>query len=100
MKNRNFLIYHPALGYFAQDYNLDMIPVEKEGKEASAKRLQDIIEKTRDQNIKAVFYQAEMAGQQIETLAQEINGKIIEIDPLASDYINNIKEIAELIKKY
>ncbi len=31
------------------------------------------------------------------TLAKEINAKIIEIDPLAEDYINNLRTVAKHI---
>jgi len=56
LENRSFLIYHPALGYFADEYDLNMIPVQKEGKEASARRLQQIIDLSEEKELKD-FYQ-------------------------------------------
>jgi zinc transport system substrate-binding protein len=33
-KGKSFLIFHPALGYFARDYGLSQITIEVEGKES------------------------------------------------------------------
>jgi cyclase len=39
LKSKEFIIYHPALGYFADEYGLTMIAVEEHGKEAGADEL-------------------------------------------------------------
>jgi zinc transport system substrate-binding protein len=94
---KNFLIYHPALGYFADDYGLEMITVEKEGKKPTIKQLQEIIDYARSKNIKTIFYQKEIYGGEAETLAEEINGVTKEIAPLSPDYIENLAKIAKYI---
>lgn len=94
IKNRTFIIYHPALGYFADDYKLKMIALEKEGKEATATDLQKVIELARQENIKVIFYQAEVDSKQSRTLAEEINGQTEMISPLAPDYIANMEKIS------
>ncbi|MDI3533827.1 MAG: zinc transport system substrate-binding protein [Thermosediminibacterales bacterium] len=99
VENRAFIIYHPALGYFAEDYNLQMIPVEKEGKKATPKELQKIIDIAKEKNIKVVFYQEEIDTTQSQTLAEELGGITQKIAPLAPNYIENLKEIAVALKK-
>ena len=42
--SRSFIIYHPALTYFAEAYNLNQIPIEKEGKSPSAFHIKQIID--------------------------------------------------------
>jgi len=37
LKTKTFIIYHPAFGYFADDYNLKMLAIEKEGKRLQSK---------------------------------------------------------------
>ena len=39
-----FLIYHPALSYFARDYGLKQISIEERGKEPSPAHLKELIE--------------------------------------------------------
>ena len=94
VKQQSFIIYHPAFGYFADDYGLIMVPIEEVGKEATSKRLQDIIDFANKENIKYILYQDEFDSQQADTVAEEINGTTINVSPLASNYIDNLREIA------
>lgn len=99
VKKKTIIAYHPSFGYFADDYGLNMLVIEDEGKEATAKRLKDIINIAKTNNIKFVFYQAEFDDSQAKIIANEINGETVKLDPLASDYINNLKNIAEKFKE-
>lgn len=98
IKNKTFIVYHPAFGYFADDYGLKMLAIEKDGKKATPQRIQKIIDIAKKQNIKTVFYQKEIDSRQSEALAREIGGKTIQLDPLAEDYISNLKKIAQIFK--
>ncbi len=95
---KSFLIYHPSLGYLANDYGLNMITIEDEGKEATPKRMQEIIDICRDNNITTVFYQAEIDSRQAEIIAREIGGEVYMINPLEENYQENIKKIIEALK--
>ncbi|MEA1960464.1 MAG: zinc ABC transporter substrate-binding protein [Bacillota bacterium] len=94
LKTRKFIVYHPSLGYFADDYGLEMIALEKEGKEASAKDFQRVISDAHKEEIKVIFYQAEIDSKQAQALADELDGEIEMIAPLAPDYIENLKKTA------
>jgi zinc transport system substrate-binding protein len=95
LSGQSFIVYHPAMGYFADDYGLMMIALEKEGKEATAKQLQSVIDLAKKENIKVIFYQAEMDSKQAQTFAQELGGKAELINPLAPDYIDNLRKTAQ-----
>lgn len=92
---QSFIVYHPSLGYFADDYGLEMVAIEESGKEASAKKLKEVIDFAKENDIKFVFYQEEFDKSQAETIAKEIDGAAISIDTLAGDYIENMRKIAE-----
>jgi zinc transport system substrate-binding protein len=98
LANREFIVYHPAFGYFADDYNLKCIVIEEEGKEATAKSLANLVSYAKEKSIKNIFYQAEIAEAQSSTIANELGGKSIQLNPLAANYIDNLKETAVLIK--
>ncbi|WP_054695479.1 metal ABC transporter solute-binding protein, Zn/Mn family [Syntrophomonas palmitatica] len=100
VKGRSFIVYHPAMGYFADDYGLKMIALEEEGKEANAHDLQAVIDKAKKENIRVVFYQAEMDSKQAKTLARELNGQAELIAPLAPDYIENLRKTAQVRPKF
>ncbi len=99
IKQRSFIIYHPAFGYFADDYGLNMVTIEENGKETSAKRIQSVIDFAKKEKIKVVFYQEEFDGHQASIIANEIKGATIKVAPLSPDYINNLKSIADTFKK-
>lgn len=91
---QSFIVYHPAMGYFADDYGLKMIALEEEGKEATVQDFQAVIDQAKKDKIKVVFYQAEMDSKQAQTLAQELGGEAQLIAPLAPDYIDNLRKTA------
>jgi len=99
LERREFIVYHPAFDYFAEDYNLKVDIIEIEGKETTAQEMAALIENAKEAGIKNVFYQAEIADTQSATIAKELGGRAIQLDPLSPNYIENLKETARLIKE-
>ena len=97
IKNRYFIVSHPSWGYFAEAYGLEQISIEQHGTEVRAKKLSRLIEFARQREIHTVFVQKQFNTASAKTLAREINGKIVELDPLAEDYINNLGYVARAI---
>ncbi|MDW5299679.1 MAG: zinc ABC transporter substrate-binding protein [Sedimentibacter sp.] len=95
VKSKKFIVYHPAFGYLADDYDLEMYALEKEGKEATVVHLQEMIDLAKRENIKAIFYQEEIDSSQSESFAEEIDGKTMQLAPLSADYIENLKKMAK-----
>lgn len=93
-KGEAIIIYHPVLGYFADEYGLNMVAIEKNGKKATPKRLKEIIDLGKESNIKCIFYQATVDSKQTEVIASEINANIVEINPLSENYIEYMREIS------
>jgi len=91
--NRRFMVYHPAFGYFAQEYDLTMIPIEKEGKEPTAAGLTRLIEQARAHDIRVIFAEPQFDPKSAEVIAEAIGGRVVLIDPLAKDYIGNLRLI-------
>lgn len=92
-----FIIYHPALTYLARDYGLEQVAIENDGKEASAKRIAQIISKARIDGIKSVFYQSEFPESSVQIICEDIGANAVEINPLAEDIFTNISNIARLV---
>lgn len=99
LENKAFIIYHPSFRYFAEDYGLQMISLEEDGKESTAKRIGEVIDFARDNDIKVIFYQEEFDSKQAETVAKEIGGTTIKVVPLAANYIENLEYIANKFKE-
>jgi len=98
-KGMSFMVFHPSWGYFAMQYGLKQIPVEIEGKEPGLKELSQIINYAKTNNVKTIFAQAQFSTKSVEAIAKETGAKIILINPLAEDYINNLKKTAILISE-
>jgi len=94
-ESKKFIVFHPAWGYFARDYGLEMIPIEVGGQEPSAQELAGLIEKAKAENIKVVFVQPEFSQEDAETIAKEIGGKTLSIASLNPDWLGNLKSVAE-----
>jgi len=96
---RKMMVFHPAWGYFADQFGLRQIPVEIRGKEPSPARLAAIIEYARSENIRVVFVQSQFSTRSAEAVAREIGGTVITVDPLAEQYIDNLRTIALTISR-
>ena len=88
-----FIIYHPALTYYAADYGLEQLAVEHDGKEPSARHLARLIEEARRKKVRRVFYQAQYPASTVKVIAEDIGARSVKIDPLREDVIGNIGEI-------
>ena len=85
-ENKTFLIYHPALTYFAKDYGMEQISIEDEGKEPNPSHLKAVIDSCRTKGIKIVFIQNQFDVDNAKAIAKEIDGEVIAIDPLSPDW--------------
>lgn len=93
LEHRTFLIYHPALGYFARDFGLRQLTVEQDGKEPSAERMQQLILKARAEKVKVVFIQEEYAGRSARRIAEAIGARVVDIAPLSRDWDKQLLHI-------
>lgn len=92
-----FIIYHPALTYYARDYGIRQEAVETDGKEPSAKRLAELIRIARREGIRQIFYQKQFPASVVETIARDMDARTVAIDPLREEVIANIDSITDLI---
>lgn len=99
VKNRSFIVFHPAFGYFARDYNLKQIAVEQGGKEPDAQYIVRLIEEAKEHGIRVVFVSPQYSTKSAESIAKEIGGKVVIINPLAKDFIDNMQAIKSAMKQ-
>lgn len=94
-----FIVYHPALTYYARDYGVRQVAIENDGKDPSARQLAKIIRDARNNGIRKIFYQNQFPKSVVEVIAQDMEAEYIEIDPLEEQVIENIDRITDLITK-
>jgi len=93
-----FMVFHPAWGYFAHTYGLEQVPIEIEGKDPKPAQLKELIEHAREYGIKVVFVQPQFSTKNAELVAKEIGGQVAFANPLAEDWLANLREVAEKFK--
>ena len=96
---RAFVIYHPALTYFANEFSLRQLAIEAEGKEPSVASMKALIDEAKKAQVRVVFVQQEFDHKHAEQVAAEIGARTVEINPLDRRWKEQMTHIAnELIK--
>lgn len=95
LDSRKFMVFHPAWGYFADEFDLEQIPIEAAGSEPSARELADLIQQARAKGITVIFAQPEFSTRSADYIASEIGGKVVLISPLAENWLENMRMVAE-----
>ena len=96
--DKTFLIYHPALSYFARDYELKQISMEEGGKEPSPAQLKALIETCRKEKIHTIFVQQEFDQRNAQLIANELGINIVSINPLSYDWAEEMVRVAKALK--
>lgn len=92
---RAFMVFHPAWGYFADQYGLEQVPVQVGGQEPSASDMAALVAIAREENIRVIFIQPTFSMANAQAIAQEINAEIAIADPLARDWLENLERVAD-----
>lgn len=97
LKADKLMVFHPAWGYFADEYGLEQVAIERSGKEPTARELQHIIKEAKEEDINIIFVQSQFNKDIAESVAEEIGALVVPIDPLSEDYIDNLRKVAATI---
>lgn len=92
-----FLIYHPALSYFAKDYGLKQISIEEGGKEPSPAHLQELIRTCRENQVRIIFVQQEFDVRNAELIAKELGVQVVSINPLSYHWKEEMLKVARAL---
>jgi len=97
-KDTKFMVFHPAWGYFARDYNLIQLPIEVEGKNPKPRQIASLIKEAREEKITAILTAPEFSTKIATQIAKELNIKVIKITPLNPKWSDNLINLANTIK--
>ena len=94
---RTVFVFHPDYGYFTRRYGLSQMAVEEEGKAPSARRMADVVDQLRGQRVPALFVHPQFSRSTAERVARALDCELVELDPLAYDYLVNLETMASRI---
>lgn len=95
--SKSFIIYHPALSYFAEQYGLKQYSIEVEGKAPTPQQIAQLVKKAKLENIKVIFVQEEYDIKNAEPIAKETGAKLVTINPLSYNWNEELIKIAKAI---
>jgi len=96
-KGREFFVFHPAFGYFAEAYGLKQVAIETAGKEPGGKQLAALMDRAQREHVRVIFVQAQFSRSSAEAVAHAIGGVVAPIDDLAHDYLANLEFMASAL---
>jgi zinc transport system substrate-binding protein len=99
LKGTTFYVYHPALGHLARRYRMKQEAIELDGKSPSPRRVDELIRQARAQSVKVIFVQEQFPSQSADTIADQIGGAVVSVDPLQADYIQMLQKLARTLSE-
>mgnify|MGYP003623297605 FL=1 len=94
---RSFVIYHPALTYFADEFGLKQYSIENDGKEPSPALLKNLIEESNAEKVGVIFVQMEFNSTHAEQIAREIGANTVIINPLDYQWDKQMEMIVKAL---
>jgi zinc transport system substrate-binding protein len=99
LRGRVVFVYHPSFGYFLDEFGIRQEAVEAGGKEPGPRDLQRLIALAKRENAAAIFVQAQFPVSAAGTVAEAAGAELVSLDPLAADWLANIRRMGESLKK-
>lgn len=94
VRQRRFLVWHPAWGHFAAAYDLTQIALQDAGKQPGPKSLARLRQQTQAQQIRVILMQPQIQRRLVHQIAADMQIQLIEADPLAADYAASLLRLA------
>ena len=82
IQQKAFITFHPSFYYFAKDFHIKQIALEKEGKSPSFQYLAKVIQIAKKENVKTVIISPEFPKKYAKIIANKINARVKIISPL------------------
>lgn len=99
LKGGTVFVYHPSFGYFLDEFGIIQEAVETGGKEPSPRELNNLITKLKEENADAVFVQSQFPTSAARSLAAATGVELIALDPLAEDWLENIRLMGQALRR-
>lgn len=94
-----FIVWHPSLSYFAEDYGLKQLTVGSHGKEMSVKQLHERLDKAADENVRVFFFQEEFDSDKAAEIKNRTGARMVTINPMNADLENEFKLITDGLRQ-
>lgn len=99
LQGKTVLVYHPAFGYFLDEFGLYQEAVETGGREPTVRTLSHLMEKAKGEQARAIFVQEQFSAVAATRIADELGIPVVPLDPLSGDWLENIRRMGEALER-
>ena len=92
-RKKGVIVSHPFLGYLCYDYNMYQIAVECEGKSLRAESVNRVLSLAKNYEVECVFTSPQYNNKGALLVAEKLNLKTYEVDPLEKDPLDIIQKV-------
>lgn len=96
-RGREFFVFHPAWGFFADAYDLRQVAIENNGKEPGIRELARLIDRARAAHARLILVEPQYSRRTADALAREVSAQVETVDPYARDIPGTLLRLAKLI---
>jgi len=94
-RKKGVIVSHPFLGYLCFDYNMYQIAVECEGKSPRAQSVNRVLSLAKNYDVECVFTAPQYNNKGALLVAEKLNLKTYEVDPLEVDPLAIIQKVVD-----
>ncbi|MEM1204609.1 MAG: zinc ABC transporter substrate-binding protein [Acidobacteriota bacterium] len=99
VRGGTFFVFHPAWGYFADDYGLRQAAIEVDGQDPTEAELTQLIKRARELGARTLFVQPQVRATPAEAVARALGADVETLDPLATDLPDNLRRVSLRLKE-
>lgn len=99
LQGSTVFVFHPAFGYFLDEFGIHQEAIETGGKEPSVQTLEQIITKAREEQVRVIFVQSQFPTTAAKTVADSLGAQVVPLDPLAKNWMENIRIMGAALKQ-
>lgn len=97
-RGKAFLVFHPALGYLARDYDLEQMAIQRGATEPNPAELDRIVRRARERGIRDVFVQPQFSREAAALVADALpGGRVVTVDPLGRSWPEAMRSIGRAL---
>jgi len=98
-EGESFIVQHDSWGYFAHEYGLEQIAVEPFGNTPTATEMAELVDHAEEYSVTAIFVSPQFDMSSAEAIAESVGAEVISADPLAEDYVTNLRDVADSLEE-
>jgi zinc transport system substrate-binding protein len=93
LKNRYFVVYHPCLGYFADELHLTQLPLQVEGKELRTRDLYYLLKLAKEKGVNLVVITPPFSERLAKRVARILGARLVKVNHLSPDFVGELERL-------